>query len=296
MTRTAANKSRLYFAILVLGGFTADAAEISLKSEYECHETTVTLGQVATISGAVEDVSRLSEIFLFPAPRKGRERSLRVSEVHELLRLHGFDPLSHKISGAAVSRLRGTTTTEKVKPMPVQIGTAKNVAAKSPTKVLVAARDLPRNQTIRESDLKLTDFTGVLRASKPTDQPSDVLGRETTRPIPAGQVIDVSQLQRPVLIRRNDTVTVLSRSAGVEVRTQAKATEDGALGDLIVLESPGNKQKYSARVAAVQLAEVYASGATVARVATYTRVAKSPENQTGIRTSRDASSNVSTTR
>jgi flagella basal body P-ring formation protein FlgA len=61
-------------------------------------------------------------------------------------------------------------------------------------------------------------------------------------------------------VRRNETIMVISRAAGVQVRTNAKAIEDGAKGDSIVVEELEGKvrHRYNARVSGFQEAEIFA--------------------------------------
>ncbi len=72
-------------------------------------------------------------------------------------------------------------------------------------------------------------------------------------------LIDKRQLKKPLLVRRGEVIRVMARAAGVQVRTTARATEDGAFGDIITVQSLENREKYSAHVTGLQEAEVYAT-------------------------------------
>ena len=55
-------------------------------------------------------------------------------------------------------------------------------------------------------------------------------------------------------------MTVYARSAGLRVRTTARAKDDGSVGDLIAVDSLLNKQSFFARVSGIQEVEVFAHG------------------------------------
>ena len=61
-------------------------------------------------------------------------------------------------------------------------------------------------------------------------------------------------------------VTVFALATGVRVRTTAKSLGQGSKGDLIMLESLENRQRFSARITGFQRAEVFASGVRVSDV------------------------------
>ena len=104
----------------------------------------------------------------------------------------------------------------------------------------------------------------------------EVVGKEATRAVPAGTVLQTTALRAPVIIRRGEVITVYCRSPGIRVRTEARAREDGGLGDLISVEPLSDRKKvFSARVSGIQEAEVYARA--VQSSPQMQRIAPSPE-------------------
>ena len=63
----------------------------------------------------------------------------------------------------------------------------------------------------------------------------DALGKETTRPLRAGQPITTADVVRVPLVRTNDIVTVVVRRPGIAVRRQCKALSTGSLDDTVTL-------------------------------------------------------------
>ena len=61
----------------------------------------------------------------------------------------------------------------------------------------------------------------------------DVIGMVARRSVPAGAVLHPGLVQAPVVIRRGETVVLLARANGMEVRVEGRAMADGAVGDVI---------------------------------------------------------------
>ncbi len=140
-------------------------------------------------------------------------------------------------------------------PLPIKV-----IAAPVPL-VVVASRTLPKGTIVQRSDLAMQP----LKANQTVDLEStfmkleDVAGRESAAGITAGQPIGYSMIRSPLLVRKGDAVTVISRAQGLRVRTTARAKEEGGHGDLIAVESMLNRQAFFVRVVGVQEVEVFAS-------------------------------------
>jgi len=140
---------------------------------------------------------------------------------------------------------------------PSRFAVRADVSVREP--VVVTAAGLSRGSVIRDADVQLASASSVSETSDAAHTLDDVVGKEATRAIPAGTVLQASMLRAPLVVRRGEVITVYSRSAGVRVRTTARARDDGGLGELIAVESISDRKKvYSARVCGIQEAEVYA--------------------------------------
>jgi flagella basal body P-ring formation protein FlgA len=64
---------------------------------------------------------------------------------------------------------------------------------------------------------------------------ADAIGKETTRTLRAGQLLETEMLATVPLVRANDIVTVQVRRPGVTVRRMFKASSTGALNDTVTL-------------------------------------------------------------
>ena len=121
-----------------------------------------------------------------------------------------------------------------------------------PPAVAVAVRSLGRGAVIREPDVELQRGFPREQTADAVSSLDEVIGKETTRAIPAGKPVTSDSLRAPLLIRRSEIVTVYAKSAGIRVRTIARARDDGSLGDLIAVESLQDRTSYFARVNGVR--------------------------------------------
>lgn len=115
-------------------------------------------------------------------------------------------------------------------------------------KAVIALRAVASGEVVRPEDVESrtlpTEFTGSDRLLTH----DEVVGRETTRGLNAGQPITAADLQLPRLVHRGDKVTVSSLAAGISITTSGKAAQDGALGDSIPVELEGPKRQVLAKV------------------------------------------------
>lgn len=140
-----------------------------------------------------------------------------------------------------------------------------------PTMQVVAVRPLRRGQVVQASDvvLQLPDTDkqprqGAQQASYTSLD--EVVGMEMQRSVTPGQALASGSVRRPLLVRRGDVVTVYARSAGIEVRTVARAKDDGAENDLVVVESlDRDRRPIRARVTDIRTVDVLAEGSYATR-------------------------------
>jgi flagella basal body P-ring formation protein FlgA len=129
-----------------------------------------------------------------------------------------------------------------------------------PPAVAVTLRSLARGAVVQPGDVGLQ--RGLTLDGKDSSDVfhsiDDLLGSETTRAIPAGKVVEHAFVRPPLLVHRGQVVTVYAKSAGIRVRTTARAREDGSLGDLVAVESLLDRTSYFVRVCGIREVEVYA--------------------------------------
>lgn len=145
---------------------------------------------------------------------------------------------------------------------PMTVSTVVSPAAQ----IVVTNRAIGRGERISESDVRLSTPTHNSVSDHVFHSLDQVVGCETTRSLAVDSAITADTIQAPLLVRKRDVVTVYSRSPGIRVRTTGRATEDGALGDLVLIESLSDRKTFFARVSGPQEAEIYARAPQAAQV------------------------------
>src|SRR5262245_19197557 len=111
------NRILPYALVLILAGSSADAAEVGLKSEAAGSGAVVRLKDVAdVISTDQGQAAALAEQRLFPVPSAGKVRTVRSSEIRELLALSGANMKTLALSGAEKLTVRRATPTTATTP------------------------------------------------------------------------------------------------------------------------------------------------------------------------------------
>ena len=249
------------FALLCVITCRADAAELKFKSRIVSRGSIVLLGDVADVQGANPiEVESLKRVELFPAPSQGASRTLRRREVRELLSLRGVDLGRHQVAGShtvhVAPRLRQPKNTPELKQPP---------KPEAPRVWFVTAtRPLSRGDRLRKRDVTQQQQTPKQRITDAIVQEIDgVIGMELTQPLNPGQPLKLNMLRHPILVHRNELITVISRAPGVQAQLTAKATQQGSMGELVIVQSLETREKFPARVSGHKQAEVYAGGIVV---------------------------------
>jgi flagella basal body P-ring formation protein FlgA len=138
-----------------------------------------------------------------------------------------------------------------------------DVQVSLPAKMVVAVRSLSRGTIIGPGDVELRMDVQPGRGAKPLYSLDKVVGRQTTRSITAGQILQQESVQAPLLVKRGDVVTVYVRSGGIRIRTNGRSRDDGSLGDLIAVESMLDRKTFFAQVCAAREVEVFARAIAV---------------------------------
>jgi flagella basal body P-ring formation protein FlgA len=95
-------------------------------------------------------------------------------------------------------------------------------------------------------------MTGPLHAVE------EAVGHELVRPVPAGAAVSSDCLRPPLAVHRGEVVTVYAQSGAIRIRTNARARDEGSVGELVAVESLLNRSTYYTRVSGIREVEVYA--------------------------------------
>ena len=112
-------------------------------------------------------------------------------------------------------------------------------------KIYVPVRTVSKGEVLQEGDLAQIETDDVRNGI--TD-PTEIVGKQAVHSLHAGKAIQAAQIKPPVMIKRGETVQVVSRSGAVRVRTFLIAKRDGRLGETIPLEELDGKETLNATV------------------------------------------------
>ena len=135
-------------------------------------------------------------------------------------------------------------------------------------RIVVPAHDIPRGDTIAESDLTYTTVDGAaLMAGVPT-KIDEVKGMQARRMLSSGQPFRGEDVRRPIIITKGQTVTMQFIVPGVELTAMGRAMSEGGVGDTVTVQNPISFRMVNATVVgpgAVRAADLAASPITTAR-------------------------------
>ncbi len=151
-----------------------------------------------------------------------------------------------------------------------------------PPTVVVAARTLPRGSLIHEGDVRLQQGQASKGDAQVFLSLHEVMGKEVTKTIVEGQLLDDHHVRMPVLVHKGEVVTVYARAAGITIRTTARSRDEGCQGEVVTIESLADRKSFFARVVAPQEVEVYAHAAPVASDQPLAAQSASPQAPQGL--------------
>lgn len=138
-----------------------------------------------------------------------------------------------------------------------------NIAVSLPTEAVVVQRAIPRGKKIAAEDVATVAIENpqgdnyILRLE-------DVVGMEAMVPIREGTPITPAMIVAPMLVRKNETVTVYSRAAGITIKTYGKSKDDAPQGGLVSVERQDRQRDtFYARVIGQGTVEVTGDAAKV---------------------------------
>jgi len=144
---------------------------------------------------------------------------------------------------------------------PAHVALDANVRIIAP--VVVARRQLARGAVIREDDVELQHLAAADKMTGALHAIEEAVGHELVRPVPTGSPVAAECLRAPLAVHRGEVVTVFARSGAIRIRTNARARDEGSVGELVSVESLLNRSTYYARVSGIREVEVYARPAQV---------------------------------
>lgn len=108
--------------------------------------------------------------------------------------------------------------------------------------VLVLARGIAAGETLELADITVERRDAARIVGAVLADPADALGRSARRVLPAGTVLAASDLVAQRLVRRGDTVALVSRRDGLEVRMSGRALGDAGQNERVSVENSSSRK------------------------------------------------------
>lgn len=128
----------------------------------------------------------------------------------------------------------------------------------SVVEVPVPARALRPGSTIRQRDLKWQRVRADQIKNDTVTDPNEFIGREAKRPLSANKMVRQSELRDPVVVSKGMLVTMVFRTASMELTATGRALEAGAMDDFITVRNSQTGATVDARILGPNRVEVAA--------------------------------------
>ncbi|MGY4307447.1 flagella basal body P-ring formation protein FlgA [Bradyrhizobium sp. USDA 4369] len=113
---------------------------------------------------------------------------------------------------------------------------------------VVLIRNVDRNEMIRSSDLQIERRPRAELAGGEPASRELAVGMQMRRAVRAGQALKTTDLAKPDLVQRDQTVTLIYQTAGIYLTTRGKALEAGTDGDVVSVLNLQSKRTVTGRV------------------------------------------------
>lgn len=131
---------------------------------------------------------------------------------------------------------------------------------------LVAVKPVSRGEAFTHDHVEVREVYLQDGKAEPLTEPEQAVGRESIAQLKVGSVVLASNVRSPVVVRRNELITVQCVAGALVIRMQARAMEDGVMDETIRLKTDKSPEAFSAKVTGVRQA-VVVTGDAVAQTA-----------------------------
>lgn len=134
--------------------------------------------------------------------------------------------------------------------LPTALMAAGNAAFAATIRVVVPAHTIARGDVVNESDLTYATVEGSALMAGVATRIDEVKDLQARRVLTAGQPVRTSDVRRPVVVNKGQTVTMIFSAPGVEVTAMGRAMSEGGVGDTVTVQNPASFRMISATVTA----------------------------------------------
>jgi flagella basal body P-ring formation protein FlgA len=126
--------------------------------------------------------------------------------------------------------------------------------------VPVVTHRIQRKEVIHEGDIKWEKIASGRLRHDSIQTVEELVGMAARRTIAPNRSIRKAELERPLVVKKNDRVTLQFRNEVMELRTIGDALEDGATGDIIRIRNKDSQLPVQARITGPGTAEAMPLG------------------------------------
>jgi flagella basal body P-ring formation protein FlgA len=115
-------------------------------------------------------------------------------------------------------------------------------------RIVIINQSLPRGAVLSPEVLAVDDQDVTSLTGGYFTDPQAVIGKVTRRPVIQGTAVSQALLQEARLIKRGDRVSLVARGAGLEVRMEGEALEEGGRGEKIRVRNLNSRREVQGTV------------------------------------------------
>ncbi|HVZ69160.1 MAG TPA: flagellar basal body P-ring formation chaperone FlgA [Rhizomicrobium sp.] len=122
------------------------------------------------------------------------------------------------------------------------------LAANTDARVVVPSRDIARGEIISESDLTLGTAQASQIRSGTITSIADLSGMQARRYLRAGELVLATDVRRPIVITKGETVTMTFDAPGISLTATGRALSEGGIGETVTVLNPVSYRQVMATV------------------------------------------------
>jgi len=149
-------------------------------------------------------------------------------------------PLVIKPTGDTIKAGRNTLKVSCSSPSPWRIFITSTIEVRK--KVFVIKHFVSKGQLLTKEDIRFKSINISKLNNHYLENETHIIGKEATRNLQAGNILTANNLTNPLLIKRGDTVNIVSQREGFKVTMKGQAMEDGSIGERINVKNLRTKK------------------------------------------------------
>ncbi len=136
----------------------------------------------------------------------------------------------------------GSSTVEVACPQPAGWRLFVPVKVRRNQSVLVLNRGLAAGEMLSAADITIETRDAARIVGAALADPNDAVGKTARRMLPAGTLLSSTDLVAPRLVHRGDSVELIARQAGLEVRMRGRALADAGANERVSVENASSRK------------------------------------------------------